>query len=38
MTMVHFKGKAGLLADDEGDVALVIIEMGFKTSDGVAFG
>ena len=35
---VHFEGKLVFLADDEGEMALVVVEVGFETSDGVVFG
>ena len=35
---VHFEGQRGLLADDERNMALVVVEVGFEAGDGVALG
>lgn len=35
---VHLEGKTLFLAEDEGEVALVVVEVGLETSDGEVFG
>ena len=35
---VHLEGEALLLAQDEGEVAFVVVEVGFEAGDGEVFG